>query len=62
MVLILGPGATFGEIALLKDDPQDCKRTASIIANEETIDLIEIDRDLYNRYQTLSIIYHKLIR
>ena len=43
----LGPGATFGEVALLKED--DCVRTASIIASDDEVDLIEIDRDLYNR-------------
>ena len=43
----LGPGATFGEVALLKED--DCVRTASIIASDDEVDLIEINRDLYNR-------------
>ena len=47
MTLVAGPGATFGEVALLKED--DCLRTASIIASDNTVDLIEIDRDLYNR-------------
>jgi len=40
-----GPGATFGEVALMSED---CVRTASIIADESS-DLIVIDRELYNR-------------
>ncbi|XP_074650320.1 uncharacterized protein LOC141905375 [Tubulanus polymorphus] len=44
-VCSLGPGDTFGEVALLSED---CIRTASIVADEST-DLIAIDRDLYNR-------------
>ena len=47
MSLLSGPGATFGEVALLKED--DCLRTASILASDSTVDLIEIDRNLYNR-------------
>ena len=43
---LLGPGATFGEVALMKED--DCIRTASIVA-DETCDLIVVDRSLYNR-------------
>lgn len=44
-ILSPGPGATFGEVALMSDD---CIRTASIIVDELT-DLIVVDRDLYNR-------------
>ena len=52
MSLLSGPGATFGEVALLKED--DCLRTASILASDSTVDLIEIDRNLYNR----CVYYH----
>ncbi|XP_041368059.1 uncharacterized protein LOC121382607 [Gigantopelta aegis] len=41
----LGPGAPFGEVAL---ESEDCIRTASITADENT-DLLVVDRHLYNR-------------
>ena len=40
-----GVGESFGEVALISED---CIRTATIVA-DESMDIICIDRDLYNR-------------
>ncbi len=45
LVTLSGPGATFGEVALISEE---AVRTASIIIDEPS-DLIVIDRQLYNR-------------
>ncbi len=44
--VVLGPGASFGEVALISEDTV---RTASIIVDEPS-DFILIDRNLYNRW------------
>ncbi|KAK3108309.1 hypothetical protein FSP39_005294 [Pinctada imbricata] len=44
-VNLLGPGLSFGELALLQSH---CVRNATIIANENPTDLMVIDRELFN--------------